>query len=318
MREIRAGLATEDDRGRVLDRDRIAKIHAREGTRLCWHAPIEDRREFGVVRDVGRHVALEDDRRRRQARRELLGEVLHLHEILLAFLFGQPHDLERAVAFDHAGCVVVDRFAGTIEQTSGVVVLGHDEVRVGLGTLQRDADRHLADGAARQRVRAAHGLRAEDDVDAERSALAHESIEQQRCFLRDLVVLDEELLELIHDQESAGHERRALAQARAARPLAIGREVLHARIAEEVAALGEFRIEATQHRQTKLTLALDRDDACVWHLVRRVRLELDALLEVHEIELDLFGAIPEREVRHDRVQQRGLTRTSAARDQDVL
>jgi hypothetical protein len=229
----------------------------------------------------------------------------------------QPHDLERAVALDHARRVVVDRLARTVEQACGVVVLGHDEVRIGLAALQRDADRHLPDGAARQRVRAADRLRAEDHVDAERSALAHETVEQERCFLRDLVVLDEELLELVDDQERARHEGRPLAGPAPLRPLAIPARSCTPASRKR---LPRFVSSASRRaaRQAKLALALDRDDACVWHLVRRVRLELDALLEVHEVELDLFGAIPEREVGHDRVQQRGLARAGAARDQDVL
>ena len=72
---------------------------------------------------------------------------------------------------------------------------------VGLAALQRDADGHLVDGAAGQAVGAAEGLRAEQDVDAERPALAHQAVEQQRRFLGELVVLDEELLELVDDQQ---------------------------------------------------------------------------------------------------------------------
>ena len=45
----------------------------------------------------------------------------------------------------------------------------------------------------------------------ERTALADEPVEQQRRFLRELVVLDEELLELVDDEQDAraGRLRRA-------------------------------------------------------------------------------------------------------------
>ena len=43
-------------------------------------------------------------------------------------------------------------------------------------------------------------LRAEQHVNAERTALPHEAVEQQRRFLRELVVLGEEFLELVDDR----------------------------------------------------------------------------------------------------------------------
>ena len=73
-------------------------------------------------------------------------------------------------------------------------------MRVGLAALQRDAHGHLAERAAGQRVGPAQRLRAEQDVHAERTALPHQAVEQQRDFLGDLVVLDEELLELVDDR----------------------------------------------------------------------------------------------------------------------
>ena len=59
--------------------------------------------------------------------------------------------------------------------------------------------------AAGERVGAAQGLRAEEDVDAEGPALAHQAVEQQRRLLGELVVLDEELLELVDDEQDARH-----------------------------------------------------------------------------------------------------------------
>ena len=72
----------------------------------------------------------------------------NLGEIDLAAIVGEPGDLEWAVAFDEAAGVVVDRLAGTREEAGGGVVVAENQVRVGLGGLQCDADGHLADGAA--------------------------------------------------------------------------------------------------------------------------------------------------------------------------
>ena len=125
----------------------------------------------------------------------------------LAALVGEPDHLEEVVALDHAVGVVVDRLAGAGQQPGGRVVLAQDQVGVGLAALQGDPHGHLAQRAAGQRVGAAQGLRAQEDVDAEGPALADQAVEQQRDLLRDLVVLDEELLELVDDQQDARHRR---------------------------------------------------------------------------------------------------------------
>ena len=75
---------------------------------------------------------------------------------------------------------------------------------VGLAALQGDPHGHLAERAPRQRERPAEGLRAEQDVDAERPALPDQAVEQERGLLRELVLLDEELLELVDDQQDRG------------------------------------------------------------------------------------------------------------------
>ena len=82
--------------------------------------------------------------------------------------------------------------------------VAEDEVGVGLAALQRDADGHLADRAAGERVGAGEGLRAEHHVDAECAALPDEAVEQQRGVLGELVVVDEEFLEFVDDQQSRG------------------------------------------------------------------------------------------------------------------
>ncbi len=68
----------------------------------------------------------------------------------------------------------------------------------------------------------------------------------------------------------------------------------------------------------ELALALDRHDAGVRQLVRGVDLELDALLEVDQVEVDLVGAVVEGEVGDQGVHQGRLARAGAAGDQDVL
>ena len=65
------------------------------------------------------------------------------------------------------------------------------------------------------------------DVDAERPTLADQAVEQERGFLGELVLLDEELLELVDDQQDPGQGRRA-------RGVPIAVEVLHAGVAEPV------------------------------------------------------------------------------------
>ena len=104
----------------------------------------------------------------------------HLRQVRVPHLVRQPDHLERAVAFERAGHVVVDAFAGPREQARRRVVLVHDQVGVGLVALEGDADDHLAEGGAGHGVGAAQGLRAEQHVDAEGPALAHDPVQQQR------------------------------------------------------------------------------------------------------------------------------------------
>ena len=205
---------------------------------------------------------------------------------LLALLLGEPDHLERVVAFDEAVLVVVDRLAGPRQQPRRGVVLAQDQLRVGVRALQRDADRHLVDGAAGQRVGPAERLRAEQDVQPERPALPHEPVEQaatlpaRACRPR---------------RRTPGTRRRSSRMrgrllASAVRGAVAG-EVVDAGVAELVAALLQDAVEPLQHAQAELALALDGDDAGVRQAVRRVPLELDALLEVDEVQLDFVRAV---------------------------
>ena len=129
--------------------------------------------------------------------------------------------------------------------------------------------------------------------------------------LRDLVVLDEEFLELVDHQQRARHRLRA------ARALVAG-DVLHAELAEQIAAALQFVIHALQHAQAEFAVALDGHDARVRQALGGVALELDAFLEVDEVKLDLLRAAPQREVGDDDVEQRGFAGTGLAGDERVL
>ena len=104
---------------------------------------------------------------------------------------------------------------------------------------------------------------------------------------------------------------------RAAGALVAG-DVLHAELAEQVAAALQFLVHALQHAQAELAVALDGHDPRVRQAVRGVALELDALLEVDQVELDLLRAAPQRQVGDDDVEQGGLAGAGLAGDQRVL
>ena len=232
-------------------------------------------------------------------------------QVLFAPLVREPDDLEQVVAFHHAVGVVVNRLAGTGQQPSGRVVFAQDQVSVGFAALQSNSHRHLAQGGFGQRILAAQGLRAENHVHSESTTLPHQSIEQERDFLSDLVVFDEEFLELVdHEQDPRHRHFRA--------GLAIAAEVLTAELAVDFAALFELQVEALKHAQTKLALAFDGDHARMGKLHCRVDLELDAFLEVDQVELELIGAVPERPVGDQGVQHRRLAGAGLAGSEHVL
>ena len=129
---------------------------------------------------------------------------VQLFQIGLAALFRKPDDLEEVVALGRTVGVVVDRLAGPREHSRRNVVFAQDQVGVVFAALKRDAHGHLAQRAAGQGESPAQALRAQDDVDAEGSALADQAVEPQGGLLGELVFLAEELLELVDDQQDAG------------------------------------------------------------------------------------------------------------------
>ena len=131
----------------------------------------------------------------------MIGPLADFREKSIAHFLGQPHGLERAVAFDGTRRVVVNAFAGTREQARSRVVLVHDQIGIGLIAHERDADDHLADGGAGQRVSAAQCLRAEQHVNAKGAALPDNAVEQNGSALRDTVFLRKIFLEFVNQQQ---------------------------------------------------------------------------------------------------------------------
>ena len=150
--QIAAVLAEERRGSRVLDGHRRAQPSQRRRAVVGpGGGPRAASCKFGVVAQIGRNVALEDDRRRR-AQCRLPASWPTRCEVVVALVVGEPDDLEGMVALEQAVGVVVDRLARPGQQPGGRVVFAQDQVGVGFAALQGDADRHLADRAAGQRV----------------------------------------------------------------------------------------------------------------------------------------------------------------------
>lgn len=109
--EVTAALAGEDGLGGAFD----GIGHAEPASGVCGGF---DRRggegcgEEGVVPDVGRHVAFEDDGPV-GAEAVAFGKLGDFGEVGVAFFVGEPDDLEGAVSLDGTGGVIVDAFPGT-------------------------------------------------------------------------------------------------------------------------------------------------------------------------------------------------------------
>ena len=143
-------------------------------------------------------------------------------------------------------------------------------------------------------------------MDAEGPALPDQAVEPQRSLLRQLVLLDEELLELVHDQQDARERGRS-----GRVPIAV--DVLHSGIAEAVGTEAELGIETLQDAEPELALALDRHHARMRQLVGRVDLELDALLEVDQIQVDLVRAVVQGDVGDQARASRSICRSRFGR-----
>src|SRR5688500_17735780 len=96
---------------------------------------------------------------------------------------------------------------------------------------------------------------------------------------------------------------------------AITSQILHAKVAIQVAAVLELSVQALEHTQAELAIGFDRHGPGMRQRMRGVGLELDALFEVDQIELDFVGGIPERKVRDKRMQKRGFARAGFSSDE---
>ena len=56
----------------------------------------------------------------------------------------------------------------------------------------------------------------------------------------------------------------------------------------------------------------------MWQAAGGVTLELDAFFEIDQVEFDLLGTAPQRQVRNDHVEERGFARAGLAGDQTML
>src|SRR5215831_13129776 len=104
-------------------------------------------------------------------------------------------------------------------------------------------------------------------MNAEGAALSHNAVEQERSGLRDAVVLDKELLEFVNQEQRPGNGFSP------AGPFIAGK-VLDAELAEQVTAAFELIIDALQHTQTELAIALDGDHPRMGQPLGSVTLEL--------------------------------------------
>ena len=305
-------LTAEDGRRGILDRDRVAQPDQRR-RELAAVDGVRGEQLFQqrIAGRIGGFVAVEHHAGHGRDVGAPIGELAQRAEISLAPLVVQKHHLKRAVAGHHAVGVVVDRLTRPGEEPGGGVVFGEDQARIGLVALQCHPHGHLPHRGSRQAVGAAERLGAENHVHAEGTALPDEPIENQRGFLRELVVFDEDFLKLVDQQHQPGHRIGVAGGPES-------RHVLHGQIAKQVATALQLAIELLEHRETELALTLDRDHAGMRQLVVVVELELDAFLEVDQVKLDFVGAVLQREARDHRVHERRFAGARLAGDERML
>ena len=284
-------------------------MHGLGGVRPVF--PLQQRVEQMILLDIRGDIAFKDHLAIGRSEVPLFGKASDFLEIGFALNVRKPGDLEEIVAFHHTAGVIVNRFTRSREQSCRGVVVTHDEIGIRLGTLQGDPDRHLAERASRETVRAAQGLRAKQNMNAKRAALSDQAIQKQRGVLRDFVILDEELLKFVDDEQHPGH---VLFRTDRAEP----RDILDFEFAKQLAALFQFQIDTLEHTQTEFTIALNGNHPGVRQLPRGVGLEFHALLEIHQVKLYFIRTAPERKIRDQCVQECGLARTGLAGDQCVL
>ena len=307
--QVVAALPAENQFGRTLDGIGRAQPDARLVGETGGHGGHGGAQQQ-ILPDVRRGAAFKDDWPGILAGR-LIGMGPDFGQVTVADLVIQPHGLERTVALNRTGGVVVNPLAGTGQQARRRVVLVHDQISVSLVALERDADDHLPDRGARQRISAAERLRPQQHVDAERAPLPHDAVQQHRRPLRDAVLLHKKFLELVNQQQRT---RQRFAAARAV----ITGEILRPALPEQIAAPAQFLVHPLQHAQPERPVALNRHHPRMGQPAAGITLELDALLKVHQIKFHLLGAAPQGQVRDHDMEQRGFARARLARDQRML
>ncbi len=193
----------------------------------------------------------------------------------------------------------------------GRVLFAQDHRGIRVTALQGNPDRHLAERGPRQGVGPAERLRAEVDVDAERPPLPHQAVEQERSLCASLSSSTKNSWNsstIKRSRGSGGVPARCGSRSGPGRPRrGTGRP------AQRIGG-----VEPLQHADPELALALDRHDARVRQFLGGVDLELNPFLEVDQVEVDLVGAVVERQVGDQGMQKRGFSRTGSSGQQDVL
>jgi hypothetical protein len=120
-------------------------------------------------------------------------------------------------------------------------------------------------------------------VDAEAAPLPDQRLQRLRGNGPELVVAREQHLELVEDQNDP---RQTLAGRLAQR---LKRRVGLRGSPQQRATPRKLRLDRLKDADAELAIALDRDRPRVRQRVRRVHLELDALLEVDQMQLKLLA-----------------------------
>ena len=71
--------------------------------------------------------------------------------------------------------------------------------------------------------------------------------------------------------------------------IAVALQVLDTMLAEQLASSFQFLIRMLQDAQPEFAVGFNRDHSCMGESASGIDLEFDALLEIHEVELDLVG-----------------------------
>ena len=182
---------------------------------------------------------------------------------------------------------------------------------VGFAALQGDADGHLTDGAAGQGV-----------GPAEVCEPSRTWMPKARPWRTSRSSSKAESWAMRSSSTNSSWNSSITSRIRGSRGLrlrrAVALDVLQAVAAEQIAPGAQLVVEPLQDAHAELPLALDRHHPRVRQAGAGVGLELDALLEVDQVQFHLVGAVTQREVGDQHVEQGRFARAGLAGDQDVL